>query len=237
MGLKDRVTVIAGANGGLGQVLAKQFAEQGARLALFSRNIEALDEIVSDLALGQDRYVLGATDLSSPQGAQSAADAVIEKFGRADILLNVVGGWTGGKTVLDASTDEVSGMLDQHVWTTWHLAQALVPRLVDNGWGRIVAVSQPFAMAPPGKNSPYAIGKAGQEVIMLSLANELKGTGVTSNVVLVRSIDMEHKRDTNTTPANASHTTPEEIAAGMLYLCSDEAGMVNGARIPMYGSP
>ena len=72
---------------------------------------------------------------------------------------------------------------------------------------------------------------------MLSLAQELKGTGVTANLVLVRSIDVAHERDRNPTPKNASSTTPEEIASTIMYLCSDEARMVNGARVPSYGGP
>ena len=86
-------------------------------------------------------------------------------------------------------------------------------------------------MSPPGRNSPYAIGKAGQEVIMLSLAQELAGTGVTSNVILVRSIGQRQES------SSSARTTPEEIAAAINYLCTDEAGTVNGARLPMYGKP
>ena len=72
---------------------------------------------------------------------------------------------------------------------------------------------------------------------MLTLAEEYKGTGVTANVLRVRTIDVKHERDTDPSPKTASWTTPEEIAAAILYLCSNEAGMVNGARIPLYGSP
>jgi len=60
---------------------------------------------------------------------------------------------------------------------------------------------------------------------------------VTANILRVRSIDVEHKREHEPSPKNASWTTPEEIAAALLYLCSDEANRVNGARIPLYGAP
>ena len=127
-------------------------------------------------------------------------------------------------------------MLRQHVWTTFYLAQAFVPHLTANGWGRFLVISSPRAFSPRGGNAAYVIGKAGEEVLTLSLAQELKDTGVTANVILVRSIDVEHRRDREPTPDNASWTTPEEIAAAIMYLCSDEARMVNGARIPLYGA-
>ena len=72
---------------------------------------------------------------------------------------------------------------------------------------------------------------------MLTLAEELKDTGVTANVLRVRAIDVEHERDRARTAKNASWTTPEEIAATIVHLCSDEAGVFNGARLPLYGSP
>ena len=97
-------------------------------------------------------------------------------------------------------------------------------------------ISSPRALNPQGNNAAYAVGKSGEEVLTLSLAQELKDTGVTANIILVRSIDVEHRRDREPTPENASWTTPEEIAAAIIYLCSDEARMVNGARIPVHGA-
>jgi NAD(P)-dependent dehydrogenase (short-subunit alcohol dehydrogenase family) len=71
---------------------------------------------------------------------------------------------------------------------------------------------------------------------MLSLAQELKGTGVTSNIISVKAIDVEHARENAPTKRNASWATPEEITAAMLYLCSEDAKLVNGAVIPIYGA-
>ena len=234
--MKDRVAIITGASGGLGKVVARELAKEGARLALVGRNPERLKRLASDLDLAEDRYLLTATDLIEPDAARATADDVIAKFGRADILLNLVGGFIGGEKVVDLSRDDLSEMLQQHVWTSFNLAQAFVPHLVANGWGRFVVVSSPRALDPRGNTAAYAIGKAGQEVLMLSLAQELKGTGVTANAILVRSIDIEHMREKEPTPENASWTTPEEIAAAVIYLCSEEAGMANGARIPLFGA-
>jgi len=236
MTLKDRVAIITGASGGLGRVLVQQFAERGARLALLDRNPERLRQLVLDLKLTEDRYLLSDSDLTEPEAVRAAAGDVVARFGRAEILLNLVGGFVGGKKVVELAGDDLSAMLQQHVWTTFHLAQAFVPHFVANGWGRFLVISSPRALNPGGNSAAYAIGKAGEEVLTLSLAQELKDTGVTANVILVRSIDVEHRRDRDPTSENASWTTPEEIASAVMYLCTDEARMVNGARIPLYGA-
>jgi NAD(P)-dependent dehydrogenase (short-subunit alcohol dehydrogenase family) len=235
--MENKVVVITGATGGLGRVVTHHLAEHGARLALLGRMPERLTQLAHDLSLSKDRYLAHAVDLGEPGAAQAAADAVLEKFGRADALLHLVGGWTGGKTVVEVATDEVSNMLQQHLWTTFYLAQAFIPHLVANQWGRVIVVSSPYALQPRAKGAAYAVGKAAQETLMMTLAQELKGSAVTANVLLVRTIDVEHQRDREPTPKNASWTTPEEITAAILYLCSEKARMVNGARIPLYGSP
>jgi NAD(P)-dependent dehydrogenase (short-subunit alcohol dehydrogenase family) len=153
-----------------------------------------------------------------------------------DILLHFVGGWIGGKPVTQVQLEEIASMLQQHLWTTFYLAQAFIPHLVANGWGRLVVVSSPTVADTPANRLPYTIGKSAQEALILTLAKELAGSQVTANWLRVKTIDVEHERDRQPAPANQSWTTPEEIFAALLYLCSDEAQAINGARIPLYGS-
>lgn len=232
----DRVVVIAGATGGLGRVVARQFAEKGARLVLAGSNMEKLQALGQELDLPQERWLAYAADLTAPVAALGLMDAVLEKFGRADILLNLVGGWVGGKTIAEAPADEMDRMLQQHLWSTFYLAQAFIPHMTANGWGRLIVVSSPNAGIPPAKSGPYSVGKAAQEALVMTLAEEVKGSGVTANVIRVKTIDVDHARQRQPSPKNASWTAPEEIAAAIQYLCSDAAGMVNGARLPLYGS-
>jgi NAD(P)-dependent dehydrogenase (short-subunit alcohol dehydrogenase family) len=176
-------------------------------------------------------------DLSQAGSAQQVLNDSLARFGRVDILLHFVGGWVGGKSVPEVPEEEVESMLQQHLWTTFFLAKVLSPHMVANGWGRIVVVSSPSASVPPANGLPYSVGKSAQEALMMTLAEELKGTGVTANILRVRTIDVKHERDRQPTEKTASWTTPEEIVSAIRYLSSDEAGMVNGARIPLYGSP
>ena len=73
------------------------------------------------------------------------------------------------------------------------------------------------------------------KTIVLALARELAGTGVTANVILVRAIDAERVRDREPSSKTASWATPEEISAMVRFLCSAEGGRLNGARIPLFG--
>ncbi len=227
---KDRVAVITGATGNLGSVVAGALAGEGARLALLSTNEDKLEKLAGSLKLPEERVFTGAFDRTTGEGTKQAAAAVIEKYGKVDILVHVVGGWTGGKRVVDTTAEDVVGMLDQHLWTTFYLAQAFVPHLEANKWGRIVVVSTPFASKPPVELSAYVVGKAAQEALILSIAKESGGAGVTANILQVRSI-----ATAGDAAKKASATGPDEITAAILYLCSDEAGMVNGARLPLYG--
>jgi len=176
-----------------------------------------------------------AADLTQPASAPALLEAVTAKFGRADILLHFVGGWLGGKALPEVTSDEVASMLQQHLWSTFYLAQVFAPHMLVNGWGRLIVISSPNAGKPPAKGAPYTIGKAAQEALMLTLAEELKHTGVTANVLRVKTIDVQHERQRQPSPGNASWTTPEEILAAIIYLCSDAAQQVNGVRLPLYG--
>ncbi len=236
MGLENRVVIITGATGGLGSIVTHRLAETGAKLALVSTNTEKLGDLARELSLPQDRLLTYAVDLRQPASAEKVKIAVTEKFGRAEVLLHFVGGWIGGKPTTQVAAEDVETMIQQHLWTTFYLAQALVPHLVSNGWGRIIVVSHPNVSTPPANVAPYVVGKSAQEALMLTLAAELKDTGVTANILRVRTIDVKHERDRERTAKNASWTTPEEICAAIFYLCSDEARTVNGARIPLYGS-
>ncbi len=223
--MNNPVVVITGATGATGSAAARVFAAQGASLALLSHDSAKLDALASSLNLPPFRLLTHAADLRNPEAVESAARFVTTRFGRADILLHLVGGWTGGKTLPETSTDDLQTMLNQHVQTTFHLLRAFTPGMVGNGWGRVIVVSSPLAQTPAAKMSAYAAGKAAQESLILTFAQEARDTGVTANILQVRSIDTE---------GTGKGTSPDEIVAAMLYLSSDQASKVNGARIPLF---
>jgi len=237
MNLNERVAIISGATGGLGKETTRRFAEAGAQLVLLGRNTDKLDSMVREMGLDSERVLSQSVDLSDHQSVEAVKAAALKKFGRIDILINLIGGWIGGKEVIETDYSDIEEMLNQHVHANYALVKSFVPEMLKNEWGRVLAVSSPFAARPAAKLSPYAIGKAGLEALLLTLAKEIKGSGVTANMLLVNTIDTKHEREKNPSKKNMNWSTPEEISANLLHLCSEEAGMINGARIPLYGSP
>jgi NAD(P)-dependent dehydrogenase (short-subunit alcohol dehydrogenase family) len=181
--------------------------------------------MANELALPEPRILTIPVDLADGPALRSAAQTVQEEMGGAHILIHLVGGWSGGRNLVEIDPQDLDTMLRQHAVSTLNLFQSFVPQLQKSGWGRAIAISSPVASRPVARRAAYAAGKAAQEALFLSLAEELKGTGVTANLIVVSNIDVT---------GAGNGTTPDEIVAAMLYLCSDEAGKVTGARLPLY---
>lgn len=223
--LKAKPLVITGVTGALGSLTARTFAQEGYSLVLLDYDRAKLDSLVISLNLPEERLFSSIVDLRDGAAVHSTAEAVSAKFGSVHALIHLVGGWIGGKTLPETSEEDMTFMLGQHVWTTFHLFRAFVPKLVSNGEGRVIVVSASTVPNPPGKTGAYTAAKAAQENLVLTLAAELKEKGVTANIIQVRAIDVENK---------GTGTTPAEIVAAMRYLLSQEAGKINGARIPLF---
>lgn len=231
----DRVVLITGATGALGRVAARAFAADGARLGLAGTDMGRLAEAAAEAGIPDDRWAAAIGDLRDAAATQAAVDAVTERFGRIDVALHLVGGFVPGAPVTALDEEGLRSMLDQHLWTTLHVTRAVVPGMVERGWGRILAVTSFTTATTPARAGIYATTKAAQETMLKVLAKECAGTGVTVNLVAVRAIDADHARDAEPSPKNAGWTTPEEIVATFRFLASDAARRINGARLPLDG--
>jgi NAD(P)-dependent dehydrogenase (short-subunit alcohol dehydrogenase family) len=220
-----KTIVITGATGVLGNLVAKTFAEKGHNLVLLDKDSAKLDSLTRDLNLPSKRLYTQTIDLLDGQAVRDSVDAVHSKFGSVHALIHLVGGWTGGRTIPEANAADFESMLNQHVWTTFHLLQAFVPHIAANKWGRVMIVSMPVTIKPSAKMGLYAAAKSAQESLVLTLAEEYRDSGLTANVIHVKSIDAK---------GEGKGTPPAEIVSAMTYLFSDDAAKVNGARIPLY---
>lgn len=229
------VAVITGATGGLGRVLATDLAEDGYELALLGSDAGRLDELRDELGLAPTHTQTVAVDMRDATDVASGIDAVYQRYARVDALAHLVGGWTSAVPISDATDAPYAAMLDQHLWTTLNVTRELAPRMVRAGTGRIVAVTSPMASAPEAGMSAYAAGKAAEEALLMALAQEVAGAGVTVNVVRVRTIDPS--ADPTAGSSKAGATTAAEVCAAIRYLFKAEARVVNGRRIPLHGGP
>jgi short-subunit dehydrogenase len=218
-----KTIIITGATGALGNLTAKVFAEQGYNLALLGRDLSKLDVLAGNLNLPKERIYTGVADFLDEANLEEVTKNISAKFGNIHALIHLVGGWTGGRTIPESSAEDFAAMLNQHAWTTYHLLKAFTPYLIKNDSSRVMIVSHPVASNPSAKSALYAAAKSAQESLVLTLAEEYKQNGLTANVIQVKSIDETGKG-----------TTSKEIVSAMLYLLSEDAGKVNGARMPLY---
>lgn len=229
------VVLITGATGGAGRVVASAFAADGARLGLVGRDEGRLAALASGLGVAPDHWTSAVADLRDPAQATAAVATVRSRFGPIDVLLHLVGGWTGGTHLVDLESDVLAGMLDQHVWSTFNTIRAVLPDMTTRGWGRVVAISSTATTSPGRGASAYVAAKAGQEALVRVLAREVAGSGVTANLIAVKAIDIDHAREREPSPGNAGWTTPEEIVATIRFLMSEAGDAVNGQRIALDG--
>src|SRR6185295_7134388 len=182
----SRTVVVTGATGVLGNLVAKTFAERGEDIALLDHDQTKLDALVRDLDLPAGRLYAQTIDLLDGQAIHSSAEAVAAKFGGIHGLIHLVGGWTGGSLISETKAEDFEFMLDQHAWTTFHLFKAFAPHLAASGWGRVITLSIPLSVHPVPKMGAYAAGKAAQEALVQTLAEELREKGVTANIIHIK---------------------------------------------------
>src|SRR5512142_219335 len=118
---QGRAIVITGATGALGNKTAHAFAARGHSLVLLDNDQGKLDALCRELHLPAERLFASAVDLRDGKALRAAAEAVAVKFGRIHALIHLVGGWIGGKTLVESSAEDLDFMLGQHVWTTFYL--------------------------------------------------------------------------------------------------------------------
>lgn len=235
MALTDRVVAIPGATGAAGRAAVAAFAEEGCRIGLIGTDAGKLRSLAADLDLADGRWHAAAGDVTRADDVRRVVAEISGGLAPVDVLVHVVGGWLGGTPAVELDPADVATSFGQHVFSTLHMVQAVVPGMVERGWGRVLAISQPLAAEPGPRGGGYLMAKAAQEVMLRSLARDLAGSGVTANLLIVKTIDKDHERDREPTSKNAQWTTPEEIAAAMVLLCGDGASTINGARIPLFG--
>jgi NAD(P)-dependent dehydrogenase (short-subunit alcohol dehydrogenase family) len=126
-------------------------------------------------------------------------------------------------------------MLDLNLRSTFYAVRAVLPYLVEAGWGRIVTVGSRATVDFPTGQAAFNIAKSGVVALTRSVAQELDGTAVTANVLLPAVIDTPATRRSLPYADYVNWPTPDEIAAVAHFLLSEDSGVINGAEIPVYG--
>lgn len=224
--MSKRVTVITGASGVLGRAIADAALARGDAVA-------AIDFGPVERADGDDWMGLGGVDLTDPAAAESAIDAVVQRFGRIDCLLNAVGGFVWQMT--DGPLENWDRMHRMNLTTVLNACRAALPHLSQSTAGRIVNVGALGALQAGAGMGAYAASKAGVHKLTEALAEETKATALTVNAVLPFIIDTPANRADMADADFSTWVQPSELAAAMLFLASDAASAVTGALLPVKG--
>jgi NAD(P)-dependent dehydrogenase (short-subunit alcohol dehydrogenase family) len=233
--LNGRVVLITGATGGLGTAVVGEFAKSGAQLVLSSHSPDDLKALLDETGLDEERAIAIAADLTAPAEVEDTVRQVLDRFGRLDVLLNTVGGWRGGETVGETPLDAWHGMIALNLHSAYYLSRAVLPPMLDAGWGRIIHVSSKSAVEPKAKQAAYAVSKMALITLTEVIAAEIKGSGVTANVILPSTIDTPGNRKMMGQADTSKWVPPERLAAAMRFLCSEAGASINGVRLPIYG--
>lgn len=231
--LEGRVIAIAGVGGGLGPVVAERLAAEGAIVAGAERSQETLDSLAADLSLPSERWDGRTVDLLDEDEARAWCAALVERFGRVDGLLHLVGGWRGGEPLHEAPLSDWALLHDLLVRTLQHTTRAFHDQLVASARGRFVLVSAKQAQNPTNTNAAYAAAKAAAEAWTLAFADGFEPGGATANIVVVDAILTPAMREENPGKELPTFTPAEDIAAAIAFLCSEGAGKMNGQRIAL----
>jgi len=232
--LDGRVIAIAGAAGGLGPTVARRLANDGATIAATDVNQERLDELGTDLGLPEDRYDGRTVDLLSEDATREWASALVDRFGRVDVLLHLVGGWKGGDPIATTPLSEYEWLHDLLVHTVQHTTRAFYEQLADSDHGRFVLVSSSQAQSPSGTNASYAATKAAAESWTLALADSLKDTNATANIVVINAILTPSMREKNPDKKFPTFTSTDDLTEAIRYVLGDSAAKMNGKRLELH---
>jgi NAD(P)-dependent dehydrogenase (short-subunit alcohol dehydrogenase family) len=235
--LKNRVAVITGGTGALGRAVSERFLEEGARVAvpwIVEAEVPMFNDRMGNRLVPANIF-LSKVDLGDEQQVTKFVDETVRRMSRIDILVNLVGGFWGGKTIAETTLQEWQTMFDLNLKPTFLCCRAIVPVMQKNKFGRIVSVSSRTGLLGAGEFAAYAIAKGTIKTFTASLAEEVLNDNVLVNAIAPSTIDTEANRKAMPNAKHENWVKPEDIARTIAYLCSEQNLVTSGTVVPVYG--
>ncbi len=232
---EGKVALVAGGTGGLGHAVTLAFLEEGAKVVVTYRKQEEFEALKSAAGTNEPRLEGHTVDVTDEAAVRQLVEKIVGKHRRMDAMVNAVGGYAGETKLWELETKVFDQMFALNLRSGYALARATVRAMLKEGHGAIVNVASKAAVDHAAGAAAYAASKSAAVALLDSLAADLKGSGVRVNTILPSIIDTEANRQAMPKADFAKWPKPEEIARVILFLCSDDAKVIHGAAIPVYG--
>jgi len=235
-GLQDKVAVVTGSSRGIGRAIALELANRGCKVVInYRSNADAANQVVEEIAaLGGEARAVQA-DVSVASEAKRLIDAALELFGTVDILVNNAG-ITRDNLLLRMSEEDWNAVLDTNLKGAFHCAKAVLRTFLRKRSGRIINIGSIVGLSGNAGQANYAAAKAGLVGFSKSLAKELGSRHITVNVIapgfiqtdMTAQLGPDTIEKTRTQIPLARLGRPEDVAAAVAFLASDDAVYITG---------
>jgi len=228
-----RTAIVTGGTGALGSVIVGRFLDAGDSVVVPYHS----EKPVSSRATPREGAKLRSlrADLASEADVSNLIEFALRESGRIDILVNAAGGYSGGKKVEESLIADFDRMMKMNFLTTLLTCRAVLPVMRRQGFGRIVNIAAMPALAAKPQMGPYAVAKRAVVTLTETIAEEVKGTGITSNAIALGIILTQANKQSMPDADVSKWVPPEEIAELIVHLCSGWAGGINGNVIRVSG--
>lgn len=228
MSLAGKRILVTGATGKLGRVLVRRLIDDGAWVAVTYRSNESLAGLLACLDPDGPQPQAYECELSDPDSVEALAQGLAQT---ADLPLQglalLAGGWAGGTPLWESAGSDLPEVMHANVLPTWNVLRRFVGGMVDAGYGRIVTVGARHSVTPVKGNAAYAAAKGAVASMTTTIAEDLRGTGVSAACILPRLMRAE---------ASGNAVSYDAVAAMIAWLLDEDAAIVDGALLPVYGS-
>jgi NAD(P)-dependent dehydrogenase (short-subunit alcohol dehydrogenase family) len=236
MSLSEKIILVSGGTGGLGRAVSLAFLNAGSQIIATYVHENEFAELKNLAGANASRLSGRQLDVTDEAAVQRVIDQIVADHGRLDVLVNTVGGYAGGKKMWESDSATLERMLSLNLRSGYVLARAAVRAMLPRASGSIVNVAAKAALDHPATLADYAASKAAALAMIDSLAADLRGTGIRANTVLPSILDTDTNRRAMPQADFSAWPKPEAIARVILFLASDDAEVVHGAAIPVYGN-
>jgi 3-oxoacyl-[acyl-carrier protein] reductase len=247
MSLNGRVALVTGASQGIGRACALALAREGATVAVAARNRQKLDELVAQIVTPQNGTAGGKSaafviDVADEEQVKSGIKAAIAQFGKIDILVNNAG-ITRDQLVMRMKRADWDSVLNTNLTSAYLCIQQVIGSMLKQRWGRIINITSVFGQMGQAGQANYAASKAGLIGLTLAMAREVASRNITCNAVapgfietsMTAALSEEFKQTAVKNIPLGRVGAPEDVAAAVRFLASEEASYITGQVLGVNG--